>query len=338
MKKCNSVLLIIMGLLAFPMSHIVNANSAMSAGQETSMEQNAGVETGHMLAAVKPVARVNNREILMGDLLNTMQEISESGYGGKEITPAEAELIKKAALDRLILRQVLVQHAESLNIQVTDAEVESRIAQTRSKLGDDKHFSMYLEKKHMTLDQLKDETRELMTVEKAVIQDVDNKIEINDKELEEAYEAAKDEFTEPEVLEVNQVIFFLDPDDKVSITKATGVLESIKRNNNDFNSLESDGTFVVRTGTKLNNFATPGLYEEAKKLKSYELSDIITTDGTIYILQLIGYKPEKITPRETALKTIEKRMKADKRQTLMEDWISGLRKKADIEYYSTIAD
>ena len=75
----------------------------------------------------------------------------------------------------------------------------------------------------------------------------------------------------------------------------------------------------------------PALEEAAFKLKPGEVSGLIWTEGTWFVVKVEERKPEQVVPFEQAKDRLRAELEKKRASELMEAWVSGLRGKAKIE-------
>ena len=129
---------------------------------------------------------------------------------------------------------------------------------------------------------------------------------------------------------LDDVLFFLDPEDSSSVKKAEEILKVLRDGMKDPSELESDGTFVVRELVNPGGIDLP-LREEARKLSEGQLSGVIKTEGNIHIIKLKTYSQKKQFGFDDVKRMIENNLKAEALKKRMEEWKSELKKDARIE-------
>ena len=308
------------------------SESISTAESEPSREQT------HELS-LKPVARVNDSMIFLSDLMQEMQNITMKNYGRREITPDLANRIKNEAMAKLITEEVVKQHVDSKNIEVSDEAVQEKLQQFKKDMGDEKHFQYYLRKMNKTETLMLDEMKRALALEQILAEEIDNKIKIDDQELDRIYEENKDKFIQQEKIEITDIIFFLDAEDKASYNQAELLQKkALKEYSDKLMELPSDGSFAVQEKININRSLHPALYKTAKTLQPGEMSDVINADGTLHIIKLTGYNPEKKESKEKSIADMRRDITKQMRQKMLNEWLTDLKDKADIEVMDMMAD
>lgn len=144
-------------------------------------------------AAVPPDtwATVDGRSITRDDVEKVFRRSPE---GASPVSPEEAMTVKLSILNEMILQDILLARARSLNIQVTDADLDSAYAE-RKKNMTDATFEEELKKRSLTAADLRENLRRELITNKLIEQEVTSKISVTDQEVNEFYTANRAQFT-----------------------------------------------------------------------------------------------------------------------------------------------
>lgn len=278
------------------------------------------------------VARVNGDPITWSALESKMRETATTNYGRKDITPALAERIKQESLDKLITEELAYQRAKQLGITVSRAEIEDHIAKMESQWGGAQHFQQYLNLRNWTAKDVWNEAERALMVKKALDKDIFSKIAIDEDELKKMYEENKESFNTQELVQVTDIIFFLDPKSPDSVRTVEQIRDKIVDElGGDPQKLVPDGTFVVQEKRKITAKQNPVLYREAVKLPEQGVSEPFIADETLHIVQLTGYRPRMEKTFEQVKPQLRSDLFAARKQDMLKKWIAGLRDGAKIE-------
>ncbi len=109
-------------------------------------------------------------------------------------------------LDALINNQILMQRAQKLGLQASDGEVEDKFTESKSPYTEDE-FQRQLQDQHLTVDDLKNDIREELSIQKLINREVVAKITITDQDVAEFYSQNQQEFDFPEMrYELAQIV------------------------------------------------------------------------------------------------------------------------------------
>lgn len=136
----------------------------------------------------------------------------QQSQGGAAASHDEALSMKLSILDQLINNEILFQRAKALNLVATDADVENRFTQSKSSFTEDE-FQKKLQASGLTADDLKNEIRRELSIEKLLNREVVAKIHITDAEITDFYNKNRPQFdvAEPQ-FHVAQIVVTPHPD------------------------------------------------------------------------------------------------------------------------------
>lgn len=272
------------------------------------------------------VAKVNGAEITMFDLLRTMNRIS----AGRAAAPADVSEVRQEALNRLIMQELAWQEAQAAGLRTKKENIDTAIANLKENVGGEEKYRQLLEQEQVTENDLRVQVERSLTLEAIFAKEVYGKVAVPDEELKKAYERERGAYIQPEKVSVLDVFIFNGTGNGLR-EKAEGIRSRILADKNrDPWQLVLDGTFIVR------NYAPRKekdriLFEEAKKLKKDELSDVIMTPGGAHIVKLREYVPERQLTLEEVRPNLEKMLLAPAQEMRLREWEQKLREKAAIE-------
>jgi peptidyl-prolyl cis-trans isomerase SurA len=112
---------------------------------------------------------------------------------GQEPTQAEALSLKLNVLDELINNEILLERAKKLNLEASDGEVEDKFTELKSPYTED-DFQRQLKERGITVEDLKQELRRQLSIQKLLNHEVVAKISISDQDVADFYNQNKDQF------------------------------------------------------------------------------------------------------------------------------------------------
>lgn len=119
------------------------------------------------------VATVNGEKITRDELADRL--IKQSG---------------KEVLDQMITEKLINQEAKKKGINITEAEINKKIEEVKKQFPDEKTFQSQLAANNLTLDNLKEQIKLQLIIEKAL----KGKVKVTDKEIKSYYEENKNTF------------------------------------------------------------------------------------------------------------------------------------------------
>jgi len=112
---------------------------------------------------------------------------------GQEPSLEESLSQKLNVLDELINNEILLEKAKKLNLEASDGEVEDKFTELKSPYTEDE-FQRRLKDQAMTVEDLKQELRRQLSVQKLLNREVVAKISITDQDIADFYNANKAQF------------------------------------------------------------------------------------------------------------------------------------------------
>jgi peptidyl-prolyl cis-trans isomerase C len=295
----------------------------------------AGKEKGNSGEAV--IAKVNGVAITRGSLetmtkmLEAEEQRDESAAGTNGTGRHVRKDMRKDALNKLILSELMYQRAVSEGLKATQEEIDDAVATVRTNLGGEEEYKKFLEGEHITDNDVRAQIARSSAIKAVLEKDVFSNISVSEGDMKKQYEMDKAQYTTPEKIVVDDVVFFLKVNDANSLKKAQEILKKIKDDpERDPQSLVPDGTFAVRD-LVVREDREKVLYQAAKGLKTGELSGVLITPDSLHIIKLKEYTPFKQFTFDEVKGAVLKKLKRQAREERLEEWGKKLRKEARIE-------
>jgi peptidyl-prolyl cis-trans isomerase SurA len=162
-------------------------------------------------ASANVVARVNGKDITATQLDKQVQiQLQGNEQPG---SPEELQDLKLQVLNRLINDQILLEQASAANLSASDAEVDVKYNEFKSQYTEEK-LQQLLKEQKMTADDIRNEMRKQITIDKLVNKDITSKISVSDAEIKAFYDKNKDSFNLPESFHIAHILItpVADPD------------------------------------------------------------------------------------------------------------------------------
>ena len=162
-------------------------------------------------ASADVVARVNGKDLTTAQLEKQFQ----NRLNGAEQPPSaeEAQDLKLQVLNQLINDQILLEMASTAGLSATDAEVDVKFNEFKNQYTEEK-FKDLLKEQKMTIDDIRNELRKSITIDKLVNKEITSKISVTDAEIKNFYEKNKESFNLPESYHIAHILVtpVADPD------------------------------------------------------------------------------------------------------------------------------
>ncbi len=257
-------------------------------------------------------ASVNGRPITYNELDKTYK----TQYG-QQPEKANPDLVKSQRLEllgSLITNAIMLQEAEKLGLQAVDADVDAELNKMKA-LSTKEEFEKQIQGRNLTMDDLKTEVRQKLTVDKLIAREITSHITITDADVANFYNANKASFNlaEPQV-HLAQIVVTPMPDPNVrnlknskaqndteAAQKIKDIERRIKERGEDFAMLATNFSEDPNTAPNGGDmgFIPESTLEKANSelrrmvmsLQPGAVSPIIHTQGDYRILKVISKEP-----------------------------------------------
>ena len=245
---------------------------------------------------------------------------------------AEYDDLKKRAVEFLVQQHQFALAAADDGIEVTDAEVQERLAKIKkdSFEDDDAKFAEALKKEGLTLEDAEKAFHDQILQEKLYKQ-VTDEVKPSEADMEKYYEDNKEQFQQPESRDVSHILVKT----KAKADALYAELEDganfatlAKENSTDPGSKKNGGKLPVTKGSTVAPFD-----KAAFELDTGKYSKPIKTEFGWHIIKADSdVKPATTTPYEDVKASIEQQLAQEKQQTAINAWLEELKKKYPVVY------
>ena len=130
-------------------------------------------------------------------------------------SPEEALSLKLGILDELINSEILLERANKLNLTASDAEVDEKFTESKSPYTEEE-FQRKLQETGMSVDDLRNEIRRDLSIQKLLNREVVAKISVTDQDVADYYSKNRAQFNvaEPQY-HIAQIVITSHPDPNV---------------------------------------------------------------------------------------------------------------------------
>ncbi len=158
------------------------------------------------------VAQVNGKEIKTAELEKQFQ--SRITGAEQPPSPEEAEDLKLQLLNQMINDEILLERASASGLSATDAEVDVKFNEFKGQYTEEQ-FQELLKQQNMSIDDVRNELRKSLTIEKLINKEITSKISVSDAEIKDFYEKNKKSFDLPESFRIAHILVTPAPDPQV---------------------------------------------------------------------------------------------------------------------------
>lgn len=188
------------------------------------------------------MALVNGRKISRTEVEKYYQ--GQTADAPQKPSEEQADTLRLNILKELIDNELLMQRAEKLGLLATDDEVNSKLAEAKAPYTQEE-FDKQLKQRGLTLDDVKHDIRQQLTIQKVLNKEVGAKVNITDQDITNYYNAHKAEFNliEPQY-RLAQILVTTQPNPQAKNPgKAQNPAEALKKIQMIYSRLESGEDF-----------------------------------------------------------------------------------------------
>lgn len=243
--------------------------------------------------------------------------------------PPEPSVVaqKRALLDDLVNRRLLLQEAEKRNVTVPSDEVDVAYQKVRAGWKDD-DFAALLKEKDLTPGEMKNEVREMLLVRKYLRDYVFARVAVTDAEIEAYVKEHPEALVIPETVHARQILVKTED-------QANSVLAEIKGGKSFEDaaikhSLSPDG----QSGGDLGFFARgvmPKVFDDTCfDLRAGELSRVVSSPYGFHLFKVLERHPAGERTLAQVRDTVETRLRRDKEHAAQADKLRELHAAANV--------
>ncbi len=188
------------------------------------------------------MAEVNGRKIARTEVDRYYQ--SQTADAPQKPSEEQADTLRLNILKELIDNEILMQRAEKLGLLATDDEVNSKLAESKAPYTQEE-FDRQLKQRGLTVDDVKHEFRQQLTIQKVLNKEIGSKVNVTDEDITNYYNQHKAEFNliEPQY-RLAQILVTTQPNPQLkNPEKAQNPAEAMKKIQTVYNRLESGEDF-----------------------------------------------------------------------------------------------
>ena len=238
----------------------------------------------------------------------------------------EYNTLKNQAVQFLVQREQFEIKADELDVEVTDKQVDDRLAQIKKQYfqGSDKKYRDQLKQQGLTEESVKRDIRAQL-VQEGIFKQVTEDIKVTDKEIQDYYNKNKAQYGTPEQREVRHILV---PTKK----QADSIYDQLqdggdfaalaKKFSKDPASASQGGKLTIARGQTVAPFD-----HTAFLLKEGQVSRPVKTQYGYHIIEPIGeIKPAETTALSKVKESIRQQLLQTKRNEAMTTWVEDTKK------------
>jgi peptidyl-prolyl cis-trans isomerase C len=286
------------------------------------------------------LARVNGEAVNKAEFDRAVGAL-EARNGGP--VPAEQrDRILREVLDQIVSYKLLIQESRTRKIAATDAEVDERIKEIQKQFPSEDAFKQMLTSRKTTLDQVRSDIRQDITVQKLITNEIADKVAVKPEQVTDFYAKNPDQFNQPERVRASHILIMVpkgaDAAAKTAAqTKAADILKEVKAGK-DFAALateHSQDPGSAKNGGDLGFFQQGQMVgpfnDVAFKLAPGSVSDLVETEFGFHIIKVAEKQTARTVPLEEVRPKLEQYLERQNREQQTDAFVNGLKAKGKVE-------
>jgi peptidyl-prolyl cis-trans isomerase SurA len=255
---------------------------------------------------------------------------------------------RRRVLDEMIQEKLLEERARQLGVQASDEEVEEAVERVKRQynLATDAEFDAALAQTKLTRDELKNQLRQSITMQKVVGREVTGKISMSDDVLRLEYERRKEElYRVPQEARVSEIVIRFSADDAEARQAAASTIEEarakvaagtpfadVAKEYSQGNARDRGGDL----GTVAKGELLPALDAAVFAEPPQEYPAPILLPTSVHLFRVIDRKPAGYKPFNEVRGDLQKRMGENIYDKRFAEYVEKLRHEAFIKIYDPV--
>jgi peptidyl-prolyl cis-trans isomerase SurA len=244
------------------------------------------------------------------------------------------------SLEQLVERQLILRDFETGGYQLPESYVDQLVQdRIRERFGDRVTFIKTIQAQGMTAEQFRKEVRDQYIISALRSKNVSQAIVISPYKVETYYLAHQDDFKMEDEIKLRMIVLNKSSaDDTNTVKLANEILAQIKGGATfeEMASVYSQGSQQHQAGDwgwVERSVLRKDLADAAFALKPGQVSNVIETPESDYIMLVEQVRPAHVRPLGEIRDDIEKTLRTQEQARLEKQWIDGLKKKTFIRYF-----
>ena len=270
----------------------------------------------------------------------TLDTLRQQYAGQPEAFQQKLNDLLSDSLEQLVERRLILRSFDIEGYQLPESYVDQMVQdRIRERFGDRVTFIKTLQAQGMTAEQFRKDVREQYIISALRQKNVSQAIVISPYKVETYYLAHQDDFKVEDEIKLRMIVLNKSSaDDTNTVKLANEILAKIKEGAafEEMASVYSQGSQQHQGGDwgwVERSVLRKDLAEVAFFLKPGQISGVIETPDSIYLMLVEQIRPAHVKPLGEIRDDIEKTLRTQEQARLEKQWIDGLKKKTFIRYF-----
>ncbi|MFC1524540.1 peptidylprolyl isomerase [Thermodesulfobacteriota bacterium] len=262
---------------------------------------------------------------------------------GTALEGEDLQATQKQVLKNLIEGELLFQESKKNKIQVDVTQVDSQLAQLKSRFPSEESYQGWLTQMKITEADIKLDIQKGLAVDSLIKTKLVPQIQIADSETKSFYDNNPQFFQRQASVRASHILIKVedgatDEEKKVAMDKIKVIQKKIK-SGDDFTTLAKENSECPSSaqGGDLNFFEkgkmVPEFDNAAFSLKKDEMSDIVTTQFGYHLIKVTDIKPEETAALGDVQDQIKQFLLQQRVKIELEKYVEQLKKDAKVERF-----
>ncbi len=282
------------------------------------------------------LVKVNGDPILLTDLRTVLEDritLLQQQFPAEELD-AQLPFLTTQLLAGMVDQKMMLQRADLVGITIDANMVDRQIQNLRDTNGftTQAQLDEALAQMGLTMDELREQLRDNLRQQRLAFDEVQRQIFVSETEINAFYSDNNDEFTAPEQVRLEQVVFIGEPASLRDQAFAAAAELRAGENASAVGDKYVNGQHVADTGSFIAvSDLTEGLAVAVPAMPVGSFSDPVETTFGYSIVKVVERSEESIAELGDVREGIRQRLTSDKSQERMDEYVRNLRKTANIE-------
>ena len=295
------------------------------------------------------VAEKGDMKITRSDLDKAVAEFLKQRQATPEmIGPQKMPIVETAMLRNMVLKNLLLARAESMQFTGVDTEESAELNKLKGPASQD-DFEKQLKGAGLTMDDLKKKIHEKVLITKLLEKEAFTNVEPTDQEIDDIYMKNKDSFNIPEKVRASRVLIHVDDKataaDKAAKKKAIDKAHDRVAHGEDFSKVASEVSEDRSSSPKGGDLGyfqqgenEPGFDDVAFKTKVNTLSPVFETQLGYQFIKVTDVKAAGTLPVSDARGYISSKLKEMKMEQQEQAYAKKLLADSGVTYHIVLVD
>lgn len=290
------------------------------------------------------VAVVNDTAITRGQLYDFTQPALEAlrrQYAGQpDVFQQKVTEMLDDGLEQLVERQLILHDFDTEGYKLPDSVVDQMVQERiRERFGDRTTLMKTLQAQGTTFEQFRKDVRDQYIVQQLRYKNISQEIVISPYKVENYYRLHQDDFKVEDEIKLRMIVLNKNSsDDTNALNLARDIQTKIKEGATfqEMASVYSQGSQQHQGGDwgwVERSVLRKELADVAFTLKAGQVSDVVETPESDYIMLVEQIRPAHVRPLGEIRDDIEKNLRIQEQARLEKQWIDSLKKKTFYRYF-----